>query len=40
MGTSVDLLSTNMDEDSNKGAGLKVFEKYDPLLHGLSRSKK
>ncbi|KAK9512391.1 hypothetical protein O3M35_000830 [Rhynocoris fuscipes] len=41
MGSSVELLSTNLDEDSaSKGTGIKVFEKYDPLLHGLSRTKK
>ncbi|KAI5634255.1 MCM2/3/5 family domain-containing protein [Phthorimaea operculella] len=41
MGSLVDMLSTeNPDQDENEEAQHSIYEKYDPLLHGRSRSKK
>lgn len=41
MGSSVEMLSTNNpDQDETEENNSPVFEKYDDLLHGSTRSKK
>ncbi|KAL0274617.1 UNVERIFIED_CONTAM: hypothetical protein PYX00_002708 [Menopon gallinae] len=40
MGSSVDIFSTHTVDDDDKSEDNDVFEKYDPLLHGATRSRK
>lgn len=39
MGTSVDILSTQASDLTADELNTPIWEKYDPLLHGNSRSK-
>lgn len=40
MGSSVDVLTTLNETDETEGAETPMYEKYDHLLHGGSRSKR
>lgn len=41
LGSKIDILTTkNPDEILNENTETQVYQKYDPLLHGLSRSKR
>lgn len=40
MGSSIDMLSTQDQEPDDEADQTDVFEKYDPLLHGNTRTRK
>lgn len=41
LGTKIDILTTkNPDQITSEDMHTQVYQKYDPLLHGLSRSKR